>query len=198
MASSKKYNRRKQATKSGSNKRRSSCSGGKSSRRRRGGRRGSGSDKKKNGTHKWHQKGCQSGGGSMTGGWPWGPSDVQHTGGGGGVGGVSPVPQSINGNHYSLNTTTLAPPQSSNHLVEKGMFGGSAGSRRRGRGRRHRKYIGEQHGGMAEYLPETANTSLRGVTEIPASIATALQGDPTAFVTSNPTVQPIAQPVQLK
>jgi len=47
-------------------------------------------------THKWHQRGCQSqsqtGGGSMTGGTPWGPSDVQH--------------QSTNGNHYALNTAT--------------------------------------------------------------------------------------------
>ena len=190
MASSKKYNSRKRTIKSGSNKRRSSsCSGGKSRRS---------SSKKKNGTRKWHQKGCQSGGGSMTGGWPWGPSDVQHTGGGGGVGGVSPVPQSINGNHYSLNTTTMAPPQSSNHLVEKGMFGGGRSRRGRGRGRRHRKFIGEQHGGMAEYLPETANTSLRGITETPASITNALQGDSSAFVTSNPTVQPIAQPIQLK
>ena len=192
MASSKKYNSRKRTTKNGSNKRRSSsCAGGKSRRS---------SSKKKNGTRKWLQKGCQSGGGSMTGGWPWGPSDVQHTGGGGGVGGVSPVPQSINGNHYSLNTATMAPPQSSNHLVEKGMFGGgrSRRGRGRGRGRRHHKFIGEQHGGMAEYLPETANTSLRGITETPASIANALQGDSTAFVTSNPTVQPIAQPIQLK
>ena len=173
---------------------RRSRSGDKSSRRR--GSRRCGSDKKKKGTRKWHQKGCQSGGGSMTGGWPWGPSDVQHSGGGGGVGGVSPVPQSINGNHYSLNTATMAPPQSSNHLVEKGMFGGKKHSRRRRRV--HRKYIGEQHGGMAEYLPETVNTSLRGIAEIPSGISNALQGDSTAFVTSNPTVQPIAQPVQLK
>lgn len=190
MASSKKYNSRKRTTKNGSNKRRSSCAGGKYRRS---------SSKKKNGTRKWHQKGCQSGGGSMTGGWPWGPSDVQHTGVGGGVGGVSPAPQSINGNHYSLNTTTMAPPQSSNHLVEKGLFGGrSRRGRGRGRGRRHRKFIGEQHGGMAEYLPETANTSLRGVVETPASIFNALQGASTAFVTSNPTVQPIAQPIELK
>jgi hypothetical protein len=199
MASSKKY--RKRSTKSGSNKRRSSssCAGGKSRRS---------SSKKKNGTRKWDQKGCQSGGGSMTGGWPWGPSDVQHAGNGGGVGGVSPVPQSINGNHYSLNTATMSPPQSSNHLVEKGMFGGGSGSgsgsgrsrrgRGHGRGRRHRKFIGEQHGGMAEYLPEAVNMSLRGVAETPASVVNTLQGDPTAFVTSNPTVQPIAQPVQLK
>lgn len=191
MASSKKYHRRRHTIKNSSKKHRRSSAGGKSSRR---GRCRSGSDKKKNGTSKWHQKGCQSGGGSMTGGWPWSPSDVQHIGGGGGPGGMSEVPQSINGNHYSLNTTTMAPPQSSNHLVEKGMYGG--GSRRRGR--RHRKLFGEQRGGMAEYLPEAVNSSLRGVMETPASITNALQGDSTAFVTSNPTVQPIAQPVQLK
>ena len=205
--------RSRSRSRSKKNRKGRSCYGGKSSSSsssRRGGRSGKDKDKKKNGTRKWHQKGCQSGGGSMTGGWPWGPSDVQHTGGGGSVGGMSSVPQSINGNHYALNTATMAPPQSSNHLVEKGMFGGGRSRRRehsgsgsgsgrgRGRGRRHRKYIGEQHGGMAEYLPETANTSLRGITETPACISNALQGDSTAFVTSNPTVQPIAQPVQLK
>lgn len=197
MASSKKYHSRKRNTKNGSKSHRRrgrSCSGGKT---------GAGSSKKKNGTRKWHQKGCQSGGGSMTGGWPWGASDVQHIGGGGGAGGMSSVPQSINGNHYSLNTVTMTPPQSSNHLVEKGMFGGGSGKkhssrRRERRGRRQRKYIGEQHGGMAEYLPETVNTSLRGVMETPAGIANALQGDSTAFVTSNPTVQPISQPIELK
>ena len=172
------------------NSRNRSCSGGMSSRRGRG--RGRGRDKKnKNGTRKWNQKG------SMTGGSPWGSSDVQHIGGGGGIGGMSQVPQSINGNHYPLNTTTLNPPHNSNHDFEKLMFGGKKKHSQR-RVRRHRKFIGEQRGGVAEYLPETANTSLRGITETPASIANALQGDPTAFVTSNPTVQPIAQPVQLK
>jgi hypothetical protein len=188
MASSKKYHSRKRTTKSGSKKRRSSYAGGKSRRT---------SSKKKSGSRKWHQKGCQSGGGSMTGGWPWGASDVQHIGGGGSVGGMSSVPQSINGNHYPLNTMTIDPPHNSNHDFEKLIFGGRS-RRGRGRGRRHRKFIGEQRGGMAEYLPETANTSLRGITETPANIANALQGDSTAFVTSNPTVQPIAQPVQLK
>lgn len=130
----------------------------------------------------------------MTGGWPWGPSDVQHTGGGGAPGGTLPVPHSINGNHYPLNNETLAPPQSSNHLVEKGMFGGRSRSRR---GRRGRRFIGEQSGGMAEYLPETVNTGLRGIAESPMAISNALQGDSTAFVSSNPTVQPIAQPVEL-
>jgi hypothetical protein len=110
---------------------------------------------------------------------------------------MSPVPQSINGNHYPLSTAMMSRPQSSNHLVLSGGRTRSR-SRGRGRGRRHRKFIGEQHGGMAEYLPETANTTLRGITETPASIVTALQGDSTAHVTSNPTVQPIAQPVQLK
>ena len=130
----------------------------------------------------------------MTGGWPWSPSDVHHIGVGGAPGGTLDVPHSINGNHYPLNNETLAPPQSSNHLVEKGMFGG----RSRSRSRRGRRFIGEQTGGMAEYLPETVNTGLRGIAETPLAISNALQGDSTAFVTSNPTVQPIAQPVQLK
>ncbi|NBO71711.1 MAG: hypothetical protein EBU66_13915 [Bacteroidetes bacterium] len=187
MASSKKVHRKdnKKNSEKRSRSRRSrrrSCSSG-------------GNNKKKNGTRRWHQKGCQSGGGSMTGGWPWGPSDVQHAGNGGAPGGTSNVPQSINGNHYPLNTETMALPQSSNHLVEKGMFGGRG---RRSRGRGHRRYIGEQSGGMAEYLPETVNTGLRGMAETPLSISNALQGDSTAFVTSNPTIQPIAQPVELK
>ena len=85
----------------------------------------------------------------------------------------------------------MAPPQSSNHLVEKGQYGGKR--------RRHpRRYVGEQHGGAAEYLPESANTTVRGVLEIPASITNALQGASTAFKTSDPTIQPIGQPVQLK
>lgn len=188
MVSSKKYHRKHNKKNSGKRSRRS-CSAG-------------GTKKKKNGSRRsWYQKGCQSGGGSMTGGWPWGPSDVQHTGGGGAPGGTLPVPHSINGNHYPLNNETLAPPQSSNHLVEKGMFGGRRGRSRsrgrRGRSVRGRRFIGEQSGGMAEYLPETVNIGLRGMSETPMAISNALQGDPTTFVTSNPTVQPIAQPVEL-
>ena len=188
MASSKKYHRKHNKKNSGKRSRRS-CSAG-------------GTKKKKNGSRRWYQKGCQSGGGSMTGGWPWGASDVQHTGGGGAPGGTLPVPHSINGNHYPLNNETLAPPQSSNHLVEKGMCGGRSRGRRGRRGRsgrsgRGRRFIGEQSGGMAEYLPETINTGLRGMSETPMAISNALQGDSTAFVSSNPTVQPIAQPVEL-
>lgn len=171
----------------------------KSKNRSKGGRKSSRrahTEKKR--THKWHQKGCQSGGGSMTGGWPWGPSDVHHGGSGGGVGGQSPVPQSINGNHYALNTVTLAPPQSSNHLVEKGQYGGKHCRSKKAHRRRHHRFLGEQHGGMAEYLPEVANISLRGAVQTPASITHALQGASTAFVSSDPTIQPIGQPVQLK
>lgn len=170
-----------------------SCKG--SSQKRRGGKSRS-NNKKKTRTHKWHQKGCQSGGGSMTGGWPWGASDVQHIGGG--VGGVSPVPQSINGNHYSLNTNTMAPPQSSNHLVEKGQYGGKRSRSAQKRRRRHRRFIGEQHGGMAEYLPELGNTTLRIATGTPSSIVNTLQGASTAFVSRDPTIQPIGQQIQLK
>lgn len=183
MATSKKYNRRRSCKKCGSK-------GG--SKRKQDGK--SRANKKNKKSHKWHQKGCQSGGGSMTGGWPWSPSDVHHVGGGSEAG-EQAVPHSMNGNHYSLNTTTLAPPQNSNHLVERGQYGGKHTKKARVH---RRKYIGEQHGGMAEYLPESVNSTLRGILETPSSISNALQGASTAFVTSNPTVQPIAQPVQLK
>ena len=186
MASSSKKYRRRSSSSSKSKTRSKSCKGGRKSRNR--------------GTkpHKWHQKGCQSGGGSMTGGWPWAPSDVHHQTAG-------TVPQSINGNHYAFNTQQMQHPQNSNHL----MFSGSGGSRRRSknskitakdrrRQRRHRRFIGEQHGGMAEYLPEAANSLVRGVAETPAMLASTLQGASTGFVTSSVTDHPIGDPVTLK
>ena len=188
---SKKYRRGGTSRKRGASTKSKNCSKGgrKSSRRAR-------TEKKKR-THKWHQKGCQSGGGSMTGGWPWGPSDVQHQTAGSSVG-AEQVPHSINGNHYALNTATLAPPQNSNHLAEKGQYGGKRARSVNKRRRHHRRFIGEQHGGTAEFLPEVANSSVRGIVEVPASIANALQGASTAFKTSDPTVQPIGNAVQLK
>jgi hypothetical protein len=131
----------------------------------------------------------------MTGGSPWAPSDVHHQTAGSGL------PQAINGNHYALNTDRMVPPQNSNHLAETGVFSG--GRRRRKltakeRRRRHRRFIGEQHGGKAEYLPETINATVRGAVETPAMVANTLQGASTGFVTSNPTIQPIGLPVQLK
>ena len=161
MASKKHYKRRSSSSKN--------CKGGrKSSKRAR--------TEKKRKTHKWHQKGCQSGGSSVVGGGSaWQASNVQHqTGGSGGDG--SGIP---NGNHYALNTAISARAQSSNHLVEKGMFGGRRSRRRQGRkgdkrARKHRHFIGEQRGGMADYLPELANAEVRGITEIPSSMMNAL------------------------
>ena len=173
---SKKHHRRKSSSSRSMN-----CKGGrKSSKRAR--------TEKKRKTHKWHQKGCQSGGSSLVGGSSaWQASNIQHQGGG------ASVP---NGNHYALNTAISAPAQSSNHLVEKGMFGGrrSKGSKR---GRKHRRFIGEQHGGMAQYLPEIANAEIRGIAEVPSGMVNSLQGASTAFKTSNPTVQPIGEPLRL-
>ena len=189
MASKKNVKRRRGSRKKTTSGR--SCKGGSKSSSRRV------RTEKKNKTHKWHQKGCQSGGGSMTGGWPWAPSDVQHSGGGGGGGG-EPVPHSIGGNHYALNTATNAPPQNSNHLVEKGQYGGKRARSGHKRRKHHHRFIGEQHGGTAEYLPEVANTSVRGMLQIPASVVNSLQGASTAFKTSDPTVQPIGNPIQLK
>ena len=182
MATKKHYKRRSSSSKN--------CKGGrKSSKRAR--------TEKKRKTHKWHQKGCQSGGSSVVGGGSaWQASNVQHQSGGSGGDGSS-------GNHYALNTAISARAQSSNHLVEKGMFGGRRSRRRRDgrkgdkRARKHRHFIGEQHGGMADYLPELANAEVRGITEIPSSMMNALQGSSTAFKTSDPTVQPIGQPIQL-
>jgi hypothetical protein len=184
-SSSKKYRRRSRSTKrktTSTTSRSKTCNGG----RRKGSR---------SKTHKWHQKGCQSGGGSMTGGSPWAPSDVHPQ-----TEGLN-IPQAINGNHYALNTDIMVRPQSSNHLAETGLFSG--GRRRRKltakeRRRRHRRFIGEQHGGKAEYLPETINATVRGAVETPAMVANTLQGASTGFVTSNPTIQPIGLPVQLK
>lgn len=163
--------------------------GGGSSKRR------SRTDKKKRKTHKWSQKGCQSGGSNLVGtGSAWHPSSMEHQ-----TAGSASAYANNSGNHFALNTNTLAPPQSSNHLVEKGMFGGRR-SRRHGhkgnkRGRKHRHFIGEQSGGMAEYLPLVANSGLRGVAEVPSSIVHAVQGPATAFRTSDPTIQPIGQPL---
>jgi hypothetical protein len=50
---------------------------------------------------------------------------------------------------------------------------------------------------MAQYLPEVANTGARGIAEIPAGAMNALQGASTPFRTSDPTIQPIGNAVQL-
>ena len=181
------------------------------------GRRGRGGKRTEKKTHKWHQRGCQSqtGGGSMTGGWAWGPSDVHHqtAGGAGGAGGSDPVPHSINGNHYALNTATQAPPQASNAIVERHAAAQTAGRRRRRgprRGRsgskirrkastgKSRRIACQNGGGFMEYLPELPRIAGNSALETPSSIVHGLQGPATGFVSSNPTSQPIGQPIALK
>jgi hypothetical protein len=178
----------------------------KSSGKRRRGRR---TEKK---SHKWHQTGCQNqtGGGSMTGGWAWGPSDTHHQ-----TAGSDVAPHSINGNHYAFNASTMAPPQASNAIVERNNMAAQSGGRRRrrghgrGRGRsgsKNRRKSGAsksrriacQNGGFMEYAPELAKGVGNSLLETPASIVNGLQGSATPFVTSSVTSQPIAKPVELK
>jgi hypothetical protein len=159
--------------------------------------------------HKWHQRGCQNqtGGGSITGGWAWGPSDVHHQTATSPAG-SDVAPHSINGNHYAVNTATVAPPQASNAIIERQNTQTAGRRRGRGRGRKekaHKKYsqkksrrVSCQRGGMAEYLPELVNASTRTTLQIPANIANALQGSATPFVSAEPTSQPIGSPISLK
>jgi len=187
----------------------------KSSGKRRRGRR---TEKK---SHKWHQSGCQNqtGGGSMTGGWAWGPSDTHHQTAGSPAG-SDVAPHSINGNHYAFNASTMAPPQASNAIVERHNMAQTAGRRRRrsrlgrsrsrGRGRsgsknrrksatgKSRRIACQNGGGFMEYAPEFAKGAGNYLLETPASIVSGIQGSATPFVSSSPTSQPIAQPIALK
>jgi hypothetical protein len=170
-------------------------------------------------SHKWHQRGCQSqtGGGSMTGGWAWGPSDVHHQTAGSPAG-SDVAPHSINGNHYALNSATVAPPQASNAIVERHAAAQTAGRRRGRRDRRDRRgrrdskgaksrrkavrksrrIACQNGGGFMEFLPELPRIAGNSALEAPSSIIHGLQGSATAFVSSNPTSQPIGQPIALK
>jgi len=162
------------------------CGGGGSGSKRRSRSR---TDKKKRKTYKWHQKGCQSGGSSIVGtGSAWHPSHMEHQ-----TAGSASAYANNNGNHFALNTTTLAPPQSSNHLVEQGMVGGR--KRGRGRGRKHRRFIGEQHGGMIHLLPDTVKLEINNATQMPASAMNVIQGAATPVASADPTIQPIGQPL---
>ena len=174
-------------------------------KRRRGGKR---TEKK---THKWHQRGCQNqtGGGSMTGGWAWGPSDVHHQTAGS-PSGSDPAPHSINGNHYALNNAIVAPPQASNAIVERHAAAQTAGRRRRRHvrqgtkkslrkaARKSRRIACQNGGGAMEFVPELQKITLNSALETPSSIVHGIQGSATAFVSSNPTSQPIGQPIALK
>ena len=166
-----------------------SGSGGSSKRRSR-----SRTDKKKSKTHKWSQKGCQSGGSNVVGtGSAWHPSGMEHQ-----TAGSASAYATNSGNHFSLNTNTLAPPQSSNHLVEKGILAGGrkrGSSRKRGRGRKHRRFIGEQSGGMIRLLPETVKLEINNATQMPATAVNVIQGAATPVASADPTIQPIGRPL---
>ena len=167
--------------------------------------------------HRWTQRGCQNqkGGGSMTGGWAWGPSDVHAQTAG--TGGNSPVPQSINGNHYALNTNTLALPESSNAIVERQntIAAAQSAGRRRGRGRglgrgrgrgrslkgnkkNSRKLACQSGGGIMSSFPEIIKPAMNTTLQGPSNIVSGLQGPATAPVSADPTIQPIGQPITLK
>ena len=192
MASSSRSRTRKQYRKG--NK---ACSGSGGSSKRR-----SRTDKKKRKTHKWSQKGCQSGGSNVVGtGSAWHPSGMEHQ-----TAGSASAYATNSGNHFSLNTNTLAPPQSSNHLVEKGILAGGGRSRRhgrkgnkrgrkRGRGRKHRRFIGEQSGGMIRLLPETVKLEINNATQMPATAVNVIQGAATPVASADPTIQPIGRPL---
>ena len=184
MASSTR-NRRKQYRKG------KACSGSGGSSKRR-----SRTDKKKRKTHKWSQKGCQSGGSNVVGtGSAWHPSGMEHQ-----TAGSASAYATNSGNHFALNTNTLAPPQSSNHLVEKGILAGgrkrgSSRKRGRGRGRKHRRFIGEQSGGMIRLLPETVKLEINNATQMPATAVNVIQGAATPVASADPTIQPIGRPL---
>jgi len=169
------------------------CGGGSSSGSSK--RRSRSRTDKKRKTHKWHQKGCQSGGSSVVGtGSAWHASHMEHQ-----TAGSASAYANNNGNHFLLNTNTLAHPQSSNHLVEQGMVGGrkrgSSRTRGRGRGRKHRRFIGEQHGGMIHLLPDTVKPEINNITQMPANAFNVIQGAATPAASPDPTIQPIGQPL---
>ena len=118
------------------------------------------------------------------------------------------------GNHYVFNPNPLPPPQSSNALVEfaNKMSGGSgSGKHRRHKQRvsrksrkgiklacnRNRKHS-QQRGGATEYLPMTASNIVRSIGDGVGGVINALQGAPTPYNSSDPTMQPIANTTQLK
>lgn len=125
------------------------------------------------------------------------------------------------GNHYVFNPNPLSPPQASNALVEMAnkMSRGGGGKRRHLKqrvSRKSRKGIklacsrssrsssrrsssrSRQHGGATEYLPMTASNIIRSMVDDVGSFIHGLQGAPTAYNYSDPTIQPIGNTSQLQ
>ena len=170
------------------------------------------------------QKG-QRGGSGILGGNAWAASDIRPVSGAEGrvAAPAAPAPPAVaghsqkggnSGNHYVFNPNPLPPPQSSNALVEfaNKMSGGSgSGKHRRHKQRvsrksrkgiklacnRNRKHS-QQRGGATEYLPMTASNIVRSIGDGVGGVINALQGAPTPYNSSDPTMQPIANTTQLK
>lgn len=121
------------------------------------------------------------------------------------------------GNHYVFNPNPLPPPQASNALVEMAnkMAGvGGSGKRRRHKQRGNRKSrrgiklacnrsrsrsrSRQQRGGATEYLPMTASNIVRSIGDDVGSFIHGLQGAPTVYNYSDPTMHPIGNTSQLQ
>jgi hypothetical protein len=128
------------------------------------------------------------------------------------------------GNHYVFNPNPIPPPQASNALVEfankmsGGRGRGSGGRRHKQRGnrksrrgiklacsrsrrsssRRSSSRSRQQRGGATEYLPMTASNIVRSIGDDVGSFIHGLQGAPTAYNYSDPTMQPIGNTSQLQ
>lgn len=165
----------------------------------------------------------QRGGSGILGGNAWAASDIRPVSGAEGPAaapGAAPAAAGHSqkggnsGNHYVFNPNPLPPPQSSNALVEfaNKMSGGSGKHRRhkqrgshksrkgiklacnRNRNRKH----SQQRGGATEYLPMTASNIVRSIGDGVGGFINALQGAPTPYNSSDPTMQPIGNTSQLK
>lgn len=149
---------------------------------------------------RWRQRGCQnqSGGGGMTGGFPWAASTTTPT--------QAPIPAAvsapINGNHYSFNSNTQTPPLASNAIVEARQMsqqfigGGRKGRKGRKQTKRTKSFV-YQKGGMTQYLPMSLSNTIRGMTDSVSGTFHNLQGNSTAYRLADPTIQPIANTSQM-
>jgi hypothetical protein len=163
----------------------------------------------------------QMGGSAILGGNAWAASDIRPVSGAEGPAAAAAAAPTVaaghsqkggnSGNHYVFNPIPLPPPQSSNTLVEfaNKMSGGSgSGKRRRHKQRGNRKSRKgiklacsrnrPQRGGATEYLPMTASNIVRSIGDGIGGFVNTLQGSPTPYNSSDPTMQPIGNTSQLK
>lgn len=167
----------------------------------------------------------QMGGSAILGGNAWAASDIRPVSGAEGPAAATATAAAPtaaaghsqkggnSGNHYVFNPNPLPPPQSSNALVEfankmSGGSGSGSGKRRRHKQRGNRKSRKgiklacsrnrPQRGGATEYLPMTASNIVRSIGDGIGGFVNTLQGSPTPYNSSDPTMQPIGNTSQLK